>query len=202
MLGRLLKFVGLVVAAGATGIALGTALTELSADDQRPPATDASVPGLIRTPTSAASERPRTTATLATSERAFEPAKRVPAAPTDAIRVRVFDAVLFTDAAASGRREQRARMTVRLRTENTGDRRVTLRYPTLRVGSVSIERDPGPEMRRPTFATLGEDESQTVTLRFALAGEVTPKAVRDRRARINIAGQSIPIRVRVRAPSQ
>jgi len=42
----------------------------------------------------------------------------------------------------------------------------------------------------------------TVTLRFALAGEATPKVVRDRRARILVAGRSLPVRVKVQAPTR
>jgi hypothetical protein len=42
----------------------------------------------------------------------------------------------------------------------------------------------------------------TITLRFSLAGEATPKVVRDRRARILLAGRSLPIRVKVQAPTR
>ena len=113
----------------------------------------------------------------------------------------VLDARLFTDATPSGAREQRARVTVRIRGENSGAAPVTLERPLLRVGNVRIETDadagalPGSQ-----FAPLQPGLPQTVTLRFSLTGEATPKIVRDRRARVLIAGRSLAMRVKVRTP--
>jgi hypothetical protein len=118
-----------------------------------------------------------------------------PPSPFAQVRVSVLDARLFTDATPSGRQEQRARVTVRVRTENAGAERVTLDDPRLRVGSVRVPVDAGGAQ----LDALAAGASQTVTLRFALEGEATPKLVRDRRARILIAGQSLAMRVKVRA---
>ena len=53
----------------------------------------------------------------------------------------------------------------------------------------------------PNVGSCAAGEMQTVTLRFALAGEATAKVVRDRRARIFVSGRSVPMRVKVRAPA-
>ena len=171
----LAKLAALVLAAGAIGVALGTALVTLSSDGE-PARTEPAVETqpTVETPTAAAS-----------------------APATQGVRVSVIGARLFTDEAPSGDEEQRGRMTVRVRAQNAIDRRVTLKPPILRVGSVRIAADDAGAQLGP----LAAGATQTVTLRFALAGEATPKVVRDRRARILIAGQSLPMRVKVRAPS-
>ena len=113
--------------------------------------------------------------------------------------MRVLGARLHTAATPSGRQEQRARVSVRVQAENTGGKRVTLAPPTLRVGRVRVPGDVGAGA---TFDSLRPRARQTVTLRFSLAGEATPKVVRDRRARLLIAGQSVPVRVKVQSPAE
>lgn len=115
------------------------------------------------------------------------------------VRVTVLDGRLHTDATPSGRREQRARMTVRLRVENAGGQTVTINPPTLRVGNVRVPSHPDDDAPGAQLDPLAAGQSQTVTLRFPLGGEATPKVVRDRRARILIAGRSLPMRVKVRS---
>jgi len=46
------------------------------------------------------------------------------------------------------------------------------------------------------FSGAATRVTQTVTLRFATTGDATPKMVRDRRARLLIAGQSVQVRVK------
>ena len=120
-------------------------------------------------------------------------------APAGQLRVQILDARLFTDGRPSGVQEQRARMTVRIRVSNPGSRSVTLGVPALRVGSLRIATDS--ERADARIAALPPGTEQTVSLRFALAGAATPKVVRDRRARVLIAGQSVATRVRVRGPA-
>jgi len=123
--------------------------------------------------------------------------------PQAEVRLSVLDARLFTDDTPSGAREQRARVTVRIRAENAGAGSVTLARPILRIGSVRIATDPDAEgLPGSRFAALRPGVAQTVTLRFSLAGEATPKVVRDRRARVLIAGRSVPMRVKLRAPAR
>jgi hypothetical protein len=197
----LIKFLALVVVAGGIGVALGMGLSKL-AEDAEPAGTTETVTGAAAAPPAPAGPPPApattatttSTTTSTTATTATTPSEPPPTPPPP-IRVSVLDARLFTDATPSGRREQRARVTVRVRTENRGSERVTLAGPRLRVGSVRVAVDAGGAQ----LGALAAGASQTVTLRFALSGEATPKLVRDRRARILIAGQSLPMRVRVRA---
>lgn len=198
----LLNLVALVLVAGGVGVALGMGLSALSSSDG-PAATD--LGGGSTTATEAASAPPVTTSSDAFAPVPAETTTAPPATTTTAPRpepepvsASVLDARLFTDATPSGRQEQRARVTVRVRAENAGDEPATLDPPVLRVGSVRIPADPAGAQ----FDPLEPDTNQTVTLRFELAGEATPKVVRDRRARILIAGQSLAIRVKVQAPAQ
>ena len=195
----LANLAALVLVAGGIGVALGMGLAALSSDDQ-PAVTD--VGGAETTAPGAPITTARQTTAPAPAETATAPpppapATAAPAAVRGPVRASVLDARLFTDSTPSGREEQRARVTVRIRAENTGQQPATLDPPVLRVGSVRIPVDPAGAQ----FDALGPGMNQTVTLRFALAGEATPKVVRDRRARILIAGQSLAMRVRVQAPA-
>ena len=209
------KFVALVAVAGAVGVALGMALSAVSGDNDTAVAPDggagttsavaANAPATA-TETAAALPPPGTTApavtgTAPSTSTATATTTTPSAAPNRfaQVRVDVLDARLHTDDAPSGRQPQPARVTVRVRADNTGTRRVTLASPTLRIGSVRVPVDRGADAAR--FGPLAGGGTQTVTLRFVLGGEATPKLVRDRRARILIAGRSLAIRIRVRKPS-
>lgn len=189
----MVKLLALVIVAGGVGVALGMGLSALSADDEPvasgedTAATVAADPEPAQTTTAAAPPAATTTATTTPDAAAGRFAQ---------VRASVLDARLFTDSKPSGRAEQRARVTVRIRAENGGLNPVTLDAPALRVGSVRIPADRDGD----AFAPLRPGADATVTLRFALAGEATPKVVRDRRARILVAGRSLPVRVKVQAP--
>lgn len=196
----LLKFVALIGVAGGLGVALGLGLSSLSQDDQpTAPEGDESGPADIgtTTPGTGTSTGPSTTAAAPPAVETPATTTSAPAVPVAPVRLSVVDARLFTDAAPSGRQEQAGRLTVRMRAENSGAP-VTLARPTLRVGSVRIRSERATTSGE--FAALGAGESQTVTLRFALPPDATPKVVRDRRARILVAGQSVPMRVKVIRP--
>ena len=195
VLRELAKWVGLVVVAGGGGAALGYGISELWGDE---PAESVLGQGTTSRTTSAATSATTASAPTRTG-RTAPTALTAPAtaAPQATVRVTVLDARLFTNAAPSGTQEQPGRMTVRVRAENPGPRTSLLLRPTLRVGTARVPPDPASDADWPE--SLASGASQTVTLRFTLQGEATPKVVRDRRARILIAGQSVPMRVRVRA---
>lgn len=177
------KLVALVLVAGGIGAALGTGLSTLSTGDEPAPLEDAA--GTVTDFAGAgttATARPPTTA---------------PGDPPAQVAVTVLDARLFTDDSPSGRDEQRARLTVRIRAENAGSTPLTLPPAVLRVGSVRVPADGAGARLHP----LPAEARQTITLRFMLAGEATPKVVRDRRARILVAGHSLPMRIKLRAPA-
>ena len=198
----LVKLAAIVVIAGGVGVALGMGLSRVAQDDTpTAPVAQSGSDNPLRTssgPTGAA-VAPTTTSSTA------------PAAPTTTtpppdesglgqVRVSVLDARLFTDGTPSGRQDQRSSVTVRLRAENAGGRSLTLPRPVLRVGSVRVPADAaaGADVRGEPLPARAQ---RTVTLRFSLSGEATPKLVRDRRARLQIAGRSVAMRVKVRAPT-
>jgi len=192
----LIRFLALVTVAGGIGVALGMVLSRVS--DDKAPAGAVGARTQTAAPPAAAAAPAATAPTTATAPSA------APDAPGQAeVHLSVLDARLFTDDTPSGAREQRARVTVRIRAENAGAESVTLARPILRIGSVRIATDPDAEgLPGSRFAALRPGVAQTVTLRFSLAGEATPKVVRDRRARVLIAGRSLPMRVKLRAPAR
>jgi len=197
-----------VTVAGGIGVALGMVLSRVS-DDKAPAGAVGARTGTAAAaaPAGAVGARTGTAAAAAPAPAATAPTTAPSAAP-DApgqaeVRLSVLDARLFTDDTPSGARAQRARVTVRIRAENAGGESVTLARPILRIGSVRIATDPDAEgLPGSRFAALRPGVAQTVTLRFSLAGEATPKVVRDRRARVLIAGRSLPMRVKLRAPAR
>lgn len=196
----LIRFLALVTVAGGIGVALGMVLTKVS-DDKAPAGAVGGRTGTAAPPATAAAPGATTPTTPATTTITTTPTATPD--PLDQVRLSVLDARLFTDDTPSGAREQRARVTVRIRAENAGGESVTLARPILRIGSVRIATDPDAEgLPGSRFAALRPGVAQTVTLRFSLAGEATPKVVRDRRARVLIAGRSLPMRVKLRAPAR
>jgi len=190
----LIRFLALVTVAGGIGVALGMVLARVS--DNKAPA------GAVGARTGTAAPPAAAAAPVATAPTTATAPSVAPDAQAE-VRLSVLDARLFTDDTPSGAREQRARVTVRIRAENAGAGSVTLARPILRIGSVRIATDPDAEgLPGSRFAALRPRVAQTVTLRFSLAGEATPKVVRDRRARVLIAGRSVPMRVKLRAPAR
>lgn len=201
----LLKLLAIVVVAGGVGFALGTWLSTLSEGDATTaPVADAGTAAPPGRSSGATLASPSATTPTPTAP-PTAPAARTTTTPGDApspfaqVRVSVLDARLFTDGTPSGRRDQRARVTVRLRAENAGGRSVILPPAILRVGSVRVPAHADAGSR---FDPLAAGASQTVTLRFPLAAAATPKVVRDRRARILIAGRSVALRVTLRSPTR
>ena len=197
----MVKLLALVIVAGGVGVALGMGLSALSADDE-PVASGEDTAATVAADPADPEPAERTTASVPVAATVdatttTDAASEAPPGRFAQVRTSVLDARLFTDSTPSGRSEQRARVTVRVRAENGGLNPVTLDAPTLRVGSVRIPVDPDGD----AFAPLQPGADATVTLRFALAGEATPKVVRDRRARILVAGRSLPVRIKVQKPT-
>jgi hypothetical protein len=187
LLRGLAKLVAVVVVAAGVGIALGVAFAKLS-DDGDPPTSagdtgttvDGSTAGVARS---------------TTPDRSPQPDARD---PLGQVRVRVLDdAVLRLAGTPSGRQRQRARLTVRIRAANDGERRVALARPTLLVGDARLQTDPsadGPDTR---LGSLEAGETAVVTLRFEVAGTVTTQLTIQRRARILVADRTLPVSVEV-----
>ncbi|MBA3746626.1 MAG: hypothetical protein H0W96_03925 [Solirubrobacterales bacterium] len=173
----LLELLALVAVAGGTGVLIGMALAQLSDDEPTTP---------VATTTSTPTPTPTT------------PARRPPA-PAQ-VQLRVLGAILRPAGTPSGRRRQRARLIMRVRAQNSGENSVTLDDPILRVGSVRIRLDRAANPPETQLGTIAAGDTKSVTLRYELSGDATPKVTRDRRARLDIGGQSLSLRVRVGAP--
>jgi len=116
------------------------------------------------------------------------------------VQVRVLGAILRPAGTPEGQQRRRARLTMRVQAVNEADEAVTIGRPVLGVGKVRINTDAAAETADEQLGELAAGTTKAVTLRFELAGEATEKITIDRRARINIAGRSLPFRVKVGSP--
>lgn len=173
VLGGLVKLALVVVIAGGSGAVVGYGLSLLSNDGAG--VAPAVKPALTPTQTAPPSVR--------------------------SVNVRVIDAVLQPASSASGQRRRRARLSVRIRSENRGARAVTPARPVLIVGHVRTPTDPSADSPRTSMGSLGSGEIANVTLRFEVAGNVTTELVDTRRARVRVAGRSRTIAVKLGQPA-
>jgi hypothetical protein len=197
----LLKLLALVAVAGGAGAAIGMGLVALSGDDGlSAPAPSTAPVATAPAPTGIATLATRTTATLATSppRTTTTTTPRPPASSAPGLRI--LGAVLRPSGTPSGRRRQRARLVMRVRARNGGPRAVTLDTPILRIGSVRTRPDGAANPRDAPFGTLAAGEAKSVTLRYELSGDATPKVTRDRRARLDVGTRSVALRVKVGGP--
>lgn len=195
----LLKLVALVGVAGGTGVGIGLGLAQLSDNELAVPAPGTATSAAAR-PAAAATVASRTTTRQTTSPSGPVTSTTPAASPSAQVDVRILGAILRPAGQRSGRQRQRARLIMRVRARNGGAKAVTLDDPILRVGSVRIRLDANANPPETRLGTLAADETKSVTLRYELAGDATPKVTRDRRARIDVGAQSVPLRVKVGAP--
>ena len=226
LLVRAVKFVVVVGVAGSIGMGLGFALTRAADDDgaalvgsdtqARTTATTAPGPGQgVTTPTrtAAAADPPPATPqpapapAPAPASTATTPTSTATTAATGSasgrfadVDVRVLGAVLRPAGTPSGVQRRRSRITMRIRVENRGAQAVGIDLPVLRVGSVRIRPDSNVLTPEDRFGSVPSRAAKAVTLRFELIGDATDKATRDRRARIEIAGRSQPLRIKIGPP--
>lgn len=210
LLVRAATLVAIVAVAGGIGVALGFALTKAADDDgatqigtarARTTATTANAPGRgvttpARTAASAAPPATPTSTSTATTATTAAPGS----GPLAGVEVRVLGAVLRPAGTPSGMRRRRSRITMRVRAENRGAEAIRIELPVLRVGSRRIRPDSNVLTAESQFGSVAPRAAKAVTLRFELVGDATDKATRDRRARLEIAGRSQPLRITIGAP--
>jgi hypothetical protein len=207
-LSGLIKFVALVAVAGGCGVGIGYGLSRLS-DEKNPTAPVASVGSQTET-TAATTARPASTTTTpapppartATTPRPATPpaTTTTPVGALGRVQVRVLGAILRPAGTAGGRQRRRARLTMRVQAVNEANEAVTIGRPVVAVGKVRIGTDTAAQTAEPQLGELAAGSTKAATLRFELAGEATEKITIDRRARINIAGRSLPFRLTVGSP--
>ena len=182
-----------IVVAGVIGVGLGVGLSALVGDDNGgalPDNTRCARP-VIRTSTS--NTKPaRATRTKTTGS------PRPAAAP--GVCVQILYAFLQRGVSASGRRRKRARISVHVRVTNRGTRRIVNTDPVL-IAKARVRPDPD---SRGTTGTLLKSVPPGTTaggrLRFETVGTVTQGLESTLRARLSIARQIVPIRLRLGEP--
>lgn len=210
----LVKFVALVAVAGGCGVAIGYGLSRLSGEDDlaspvatggtqtqtsRPPAQAQTQTQTQRAtpvaPTATTPPADTTTTTVATGATSTQPT-----GVFAEVRVRILGAILRPAGTPDGQARRRARLTMRVQAINEADEAVTIGRPVVAVGKVRIGTDTAADTADAQLGELAAGTTKAATLRFELAGEATEKITIDRRARVNIAGRSLPFRLTVGAP--
>jgi len=189
LLRGLAKLVGAVVAAGLVGLALGTALAELTGDTGSPA-------GVTDGPPAAAALVTNTSTTTVPPARE-EPASTQTEKPPNAVRVRIVSAILHPAASPGGKRRQRARLSVHVRVTNRGKRRIVPSRPVLISGGVRVRTDPSQDSAATHLRALAPGATGDVTMRFETAGAVTRRLRQQLRARMTVAGRNVTATVKV-----
>jgi hypothetical protein len=201
----LAKLISVIVVAGAAGVGLGVALSELTGDSAENTTSSGSKPGAETSTTGATAarrtalktpagspEHGRTVATHMTTD------KRPSSAST--ARVQVVSVVLHRQSASSARR-RRAVLALHVRVVNRGKRTIANLAPVLVAGArradPSAEDSTGSLLRalRPRSTADG-------TLRFKTAGALTDRLASSRRAQLRIARRTVALKVLIGRPSR
>lgn len=186
------KLAAVVLLAAAVGTGLGVAIAALTGGDS-----DGDDPRAITDASTATASVPTTRATTPTTTAA----RPSPPAPLRQIRFSVGSAVLHPAATASGQRRRRARLGVSVRVENRGPERVGLERPSLLAANQRIPTNPAADAPTTHLGPIEPGRTTNAVLQFETAGAVTEQLTTQRRARLHIAGRSIPITIVVGSPA-
>jgi len=178
------KLVALIAVWAIGGLAIGTGLVALTGDDDTP-----------KSATGGPAGGAATTATTTTGA-SEEPAPVQGAKPADDVRVRIVSASLIPAKEPSGRRRQRARLSVRVRTTNRGSRGVRIPRPLLVSADARVKTDPNADSPSTNLRELAAGATRTVTLRFEIAGAVTKRLRQRGRVRVIVAGRRVIVSIR------
>ena len=118
------------------------------------------------------------------------------ASAAGAVEVRVISAILHPSASSTGRRRHAARVSVHVRIDNRGSRRVTLPDPMLLTGGAGLSYD----RRQFTLGPLQPGAAVDARLRFEPRSAFTQRLVSDRDAQLRIAGRTIPLTLEIGTP--
>ncbi len=179
----LLKFLAVVLAAGAVGAGLGVALAELTGnDDSTPPAAQIT----SAAPTATATTPARTTTATQARTGSLTP------------RVRVLSAMLYPAATPRGRARQRARVVVRVRVTSRSDETIRAQTPVLLVGPHRVRPDPGAaDAAGALLRPLPPGESATGELHFDTTGSATRRLRDQRRAGLRIVERTVKVNITI-----
>jgi len=184
------------------GVAIGTALVKLPGDTVSgdteggslgPPSNS---PGASSPATTTAATKITTATTPADKRPASTPARK----PATDVRVRIVSAILHPATLASGKRRNRARLSVHVRVTNRGGRRISPARPLLVSGDARVRTDPNQDTAETYLGALYPGDTTDVTLRFEIAGAVTRRVQQELHARLIIAGRKTAATVKVGHP--
>ena len=116
------------------------------------------------------------------------------------VQVRVLGAILRPAGTPAGRQRRRARLTMRVQATNEAEQTVTIGRPVLAIGKVRVGTDTAADTADAQLGAIAAGATKAATLRFELAGDATEKTTIDRRARLIVAGRSLPFRLKVGSP--
>ena len=114
--------------------------------------------------------------------------------------MRVLGAILRPAGTPAGRQRRRARLTMRVQATNEAEQTVTIGRPVVAIGKVRVGTDTAADTADAQLGAIAPGTTKAATLRFELAGDATEKATIDRRARLIVAGRSLPFRLTVGSP--
>lgn len=176
----LVKCAVVIVVSGGIGALIGVGLSELTSDGGR-------------------ADAPAATAPASGSDVRNAAAPPVAPKPVN-LHVVVRDAVLHPAGTLDGERRRRARLTVRVAAQNRGDSVITPTRPVLVTSGTRTPADPQADGPGTKLGPLAPGESAAVTLRFETAGDATTKLSDQRRARVEIGGQTVALDITLGNP--
>lgn len=174
----LAKLICVIVVAGAAGVGLGVALSELTADSAKDTSGGGSQPGAE---TSTAGTRPSS---------------------ASAVRVQVVSVVLHRQSAPSARRRRRAVLSIHVRVVNRGKRTIANLAPFLVAGPRRRADPSAADSTGSLLRPLRAGSSADGTLRFRTARTLTDRLTSRRRAQLRIAGRTVALNVLIGSPSR
>ncbi len=197
----MLKFLGVVLLAGAVGAGLGIVLAELTGSDEEVPplAPTTTATTATTTATTRGSSTTATTRRPTTSTTQRDPSTTTASAALRLVpRVQIQSAVLFPARTQRGRARRRARVVVRVRVTNREDTTVKAQIPTLVVGDARVVNDPSAASAAGTLLkAIGPRAGASGELRFETSGDVTQALTNARRARLRIAGRTVVVKLTI-----
>jgi len=118
------------------------------------------------------------------------------------VRIQVLSSVLQRSVHRSGRRQHRARLSVRVRVTNNGRQTIPDVKPVLFVGSATARSDPAARRTEGSLVRPVRPKGATAAglLRFEVMGTMTTRLVSARRAKLRIAGITVSLPVRIGGP--
>ncbi|MBW3607352.1 MAG: hypothetical protein KY463_03185 [Actinobacteria bacterium] len=123
------------------------------------------------------------------------PRSEAPPSAAETVDVRVISAILHPSGSTAGRARHAARVSVHVRLNNRGDRRIVTQ-PMLLSGRAALVYD----RRQFTLRPLQPGVTVEATLRFEPRSAFTQRLVTQRDARLQIAGRTIPLALKIGAP--